>query len=182
MAQTPLLTAEDLLEMEDDGYLYELVRGELVRMTPPGGRHGEVAGETYWRIRNYLAEHGIGRVYPQDTGFLLAQDPDLVRAPDVAFVRADRLRPPDQRETYLPLAPDLVVEVLSPSDRAGLVNDKLTDYLEAGVRLVWIVEPRRRTVTVYHPDWTVRVLREGDALDGGEVLPGFRPPVAAIFR
>ena len=180
---TTVMTAEDLFDMEDDGYLYELVRGELVRMTPPGGAHGSVSGEIYWYIRNHLTAHDIGRVYPQDTGFLLARNPDLVRAPDVAFVRSDRLPPnPIAFEGYLPVAPDLAVEVVSPSDRAGAVHEKVMDYLEAGTRLVWVVHPRRRTVTVYHPDGSARVLHEGDELDGEDVLPGFRLPVAAIFR
>lgn len=181
MTTTKLLTADEFFEMEDDGCKYELVQGVLVPMTPPGGWHGEVSGELTWHIRNYLAEHPIGRVYVETT-FRLAQDPDTVRAPDVAFVRADRLPPPEARERYLPRAPDLAIEVLSPSDRAGDVTEKVIEYLDAGTRLVWVVHPRRRTVTVYFPDRTARVLREGDDLDGGDALPGFRLAVADIFR
>ncbi len=181
MASTKLLTADEFFEMEDDGNIYELVRGELVRMTPPGGWHGEVTIEISWHIRTYLAQNPIGRVYAETT-FLLARDPDIVRAPDVAFVRADRLPPEEEREKYLPLAPDLAVEVVSPGDRAGEINDKVMDYLDAGTRMVWVVHRRRRTITVFNPDRTARVLRESDELDGGDVLPGFRLAVAEIFR
>lgn len=178
---TKLLKAEDLYDIEDDDYRYELDRGVLVRMTPPGGRHGEIDSEIIWHIRNYLAQHPIGRVFGE-VGFILARDPDVVRAPDVAFVRADRLPPEEERDKFFPFAPDLAVEILSPSDRAGMVHDKVMDYLDAGTRLVWVVAPRRRTVTVYQPGGAARVLREDDELDGGDVLPGFRLPVAALFQ
>jgi Uma2 family endonuclease len=182
MTATEPMTAEQLLELEDDGFLYELVRGELVRMTPPGGEHGEVAGEAYWHLRNYIARNPIGRVYAAETGFLLARDPDLVRAPDAAFVRGERLPPREARKGYLPLAPDLAVEVVSPTDRAKDVHAKVMDFLDAGTRLVWVIEPERRTVTVYRSDRTSRVLREDEELDGEDVLPGLRLLVADIFR
>lgn len=182
MAATKLLKAEDLYEIEaEDGCTYELVRGELVRVTPPGGWHGEVSVETTWHLRTYLSDHPIGRMYTE-TGFILARDPDIVRGPDVAFVREERLPPPEERGGFLPLAPDLAVEVISPWDRSAEVHEKVLEYLAAGTRLVWVVHPRGRTVTVYRPDGSARVLREGDELDGEDVLPGFRLPVAAIFR
>ena len=181
MATTKPMTAEELFELEDDGYQYELVHGELIRMPPPGPRHGEVAGEVYWQLRNYLIQNPIGRVY-MEVGFLLSRDPDLVRAPDVSFVRADRLPPETERDRYYPFAPDLAVEVVSPSDRTSATLDKVMDYLDAGTPLVWVIHPGRRIVTVYYPDRTARVLGQGDELDGGDVLPGFRLPVAEIFR
>lgn len=181
MTATKLMTADEFFEMDENGYKYELVRGIPVRMTPPGGWHGETSGELHWHVRNYLTQNPIGRVYVETT-FRLAQHPDIVRAPDVAFVHADRLPPREAREKYLPLAPDLAVEVLSPWDRAGEVLEKVLEYLSAGTRLVWVVAPRRRTVTVHYPDRTARILTEGDELDGGDVLPGFKVAVAELFR
>lgn len=181
MATTRLMTAEELLDLEDDDYRYELVRGELIRMPPPGPRHGEVAGEVYWQIRTYLLSNPIGRVYT-DVGFILARDPDVVRGPDVAFVRADQLPPVENRDTYYPFAPDLAVEVVSPNDRTGATLDKVMDYLNAGTRLVWVAHPGKRIVTVYHADRTARLLGEGGDLDGGDVLPGFLVRVGDLFR
>jgi Uma2 family endonuclease len=179
---TKLMTAEELERLPDDGRRYELVRGVLVEMTPAGGWHGENSSEISWHINSFVRPRGLGRVYVSETGFVLARDPDIVRAPDVAFVASDRLPPVRDREGYLPLAPDLAVEVVSPYDRQSDVTDKLLEYLDAGTRLIWVVEPRRRTVTVWTPDRTARILAESDELDGGEVLPGFRLSIAEIFR
>lgn len=179
MATTRLLTAEEFFDMEDDGTFSELVRGELVRMPPPGAEHGWLALEIGWHLRNYLREHPIGTLYTQ-SGFILARNPDVVRAPDIAFVRAGRL-PTTHGEGYPELAPDLVVEVISPTDRAGQIAEKLEDYVTAGVRRVWFVNPRVRAVTVHYPDRTSRTLRIGQELDGEEVLPGFRLPLAELF-
>ena len=150
-------------------------------MPPAGPRHGEVAGEIYLLLRAYLRSNPIGRAYT-DVGFILARDPDVVRGPDVAFVRNDRLPPPDERDKYFPFAPDLAVEVVSPNDRAGDTLDKVIEYLDAGTRLVWVAHPSRRVVNVYHADRTARLLASGDDLDGGDVLPGFRVTVADIFQ
>ena len=182
MSTTKLMTAEDLWNLPDDGKKYELTHGILVEIMPPGGEHGEISTELLWHLRTYLAQHPIGRAYVGDTGFILARNPDIVRGPDVAFVRAERLPPRDQRTGYLPLAPDLAVEVVSPSDRWRKVLEKVSDYLDAGTPLVWVVLPARRLVNVYRADGTVQTLREGDSLDGEDVLPGFRLPVADIFR
>jgi Uma2 family endonuclease len=176
------MTAEQLAELPDDGRHYELVRGVLVAVAPAGGRQGENAGQIAGHLWLFAEPRGLGRIYIAETGFILARDPDIVRAPDVSFVRAERLPPLDRREGFLELAPDLAVEVVSPSDRARDVMDKVIEYLDAGVRLVWIVEPRRRIVTIWTPDRTARILTEADELDGGDVLPGFRLPVAQIFR
>jgi Uma2 family endonuclease len=181
MTTLKLVTAHDLWEMPDDGYKYELVRGELLRMTPPGGWHGQTSVELSWLIRTFLASNPIGRVYVE-TGFLLASDPDIVRAPDVAFVRTERLPPESEREGYLQLAPDLAVEVVSPGDRAADIEEKVEEYLDAGSRLVWVVYRRGQRVTVHHPDRTARTLREHDTLDGEDVLPGFQVRVGDIFK
>jgi Uma2 family endonuclease len=105
----------------------------------------------------------------------------ICMAPDASFARADRLREVDE-DHFIPLAPDLAVEVISPSDRTGYTRAKVSEYLHAGVRLLWLVDPRRRMVTVHTPDGAARVLRIEDELDGGDVLPGFRLPLTDVFR
>lgn len=180
MATTTLLTAADLLELPDDGVRHELIHGELTGMNPTGFEHLDLSGLLIHRLRGFASERGLG-IVGGEAGFVLAHDPDTVLAPDIVFVRADRLPPREERQGFLDLAPDLAVEILSPSDRAVDVNAKVVIYLEAGVRLVWIVDPRRHTVTAYAADRTARVLVEGDDLDGGEALPGFRLPLTELF-
>lgn len=182
MATTKLMTADELEQMPDDGYRYDLVRGELIRMAPAARRSGRVELTFGRHLGNFASPRGLGEVYGAETGFILARDPDIVRAPDVAFVRADRLTPDMDEDKFVPVPPDIAVEVISPSDRARDVLTKVRDYLDAGVPLVLVINPRRLTVAVHTPGATVRVLREGDELDGGDVLPGFRLAVADIFR
>src|SRR5687768_11750627 len=129
-----LMTAEDLAQLPVDGHHYELVRGALVEVTPAGGRQGENAGQIAGHLWVFVQPRGLGRIYVAETGYVLARNPDIVRAPDVSFVRADRLPPEQEREGYLELAPDLVVEVVSPTDRMRDINDKVLEYLDAGVR------------------------------------------------
>ena len=129
----------------------------------------------------HVVPRKLGRVYNADAGFVLFDNPQLVRVPDAAFVRADRLPPEAERDKFLRLAPDLVVEVISPSDSMPEVTAKVMMWLDAGVRLVWLVDPRARTVAVYGLDRVPRILRVGDELDGGEVLPEFRVAVAELF-
>ncbi len=178
---TPLMTAEDLFNMPDDGYRYELVDGLLIRMSRTGFRHLQVVGALIHLLRAFVVEHNLG-VVGGEGGFIFRRKPDRVFAPDVVFVRADRLPPEDQREGFFELIPDLAAEVLSPSDTALAVNRKVLIYLKAGVCLVWVVDPRQWLVRVWTPDRAVRVLTEGNELDGGDVLPGFRPHVAELFR
>lgn len=177
--RTGISTAEQLERRRDNGHRYDLIQGELYRMSPAGARHGEVAALLAMHLGAFVLPRGLGRVYGAETGFRLADD--TVLGPDVAFVAANRLPPIEQRVGFLRLAPDLVAEIVSPSDRARYVSDKVLAYLDAGVRLVWLVEPRRRVVSVYGADRTARLLGEGDSLDGGEVLPGFRLSLADLF-
>ncbi len=182
MAVTRRMTAEALAALPADGYHYDLIDGELHRMSPPGAEHGEIAFEISRRIGNHAVERGLGRVYAAETGFLLGRDPDTVLAPDVAFVRAERLPPRAERRGYLPLAPDLVVEVMSPSDRNADVEQKVGRYLESGVRLVWLVDPGSRTLTVRQSGHAGLVLDEQDTLYGADVLPDLHFPVGDLFR
>ncbi len=172
-----LMTAAELLELPSGESRYELIEGELITMSPAGAEHGEVAAEIGARLRNYVREHRLGKTYAAETGFLLGEGPDTVRAPDAAFVRADRVV---KARTYFPGAPDLAVEVLSPSDRASEVEAKVRHWLRSGTRMVMVVDPETQTATVHTPTATAR-LSAGDALDGGDVVPGWKLPLREIF-
>lgn len=182
MAITQHLTAEDLWGIGDDGYRYDLIRGELHRMAPDGGEHGEIGVTIAALLLAHVRPRRLGAVFGADTGFILARIPDTLLAPDVAFVHADRLPPRDQRIGFLELAPDLAVEIISPSERSGDVAEKVEIYLAAGVRMVLVVEPRLKTMTVHALGQPPRILHENDDFDGGDVLPGFCVPVAEMFR
>lgn len=181
MTATHMMTIEEFAAISRPGR-FDLIRGELLEMAPAGGEHGEVAAEIGRLIGNFVVEHQLGRLYAAETGFIISESDSTVLAPDVAFVEASRVPPREERRGFVPIAPDLVVEVVSPSDRVTEVNDKVTTYLEAGVNLVWVVEPVRQRVTVYTPDRRARLLIGGDHLDGGDVLPGFSLPLVDIFR
>lgn len=173
----------DVERLPDDGYRYDLIGGQLIRMSPAGALHGEIASRVGRHLGHVAEVARLGVVFGAETGFIL-RDPDVLLAPDAAFVRAERLPPRAEWRGYLRLAPDLVVEVVSPSDRWRDVMDKVDQYLQAGVQLVWVLDPQRRAAFVYERDGrTVRILRaaSGDALDGVDVLPGFRLPLADLF-
>jgi len=175
-----LMSAEDLLHANIPDKRTELVRGVLVVREPAGGRHGRVANELSRVIGNHVHAHALGAVYAAETGFTLARRPDTVRATDVAFVRRERL--PDPEPTGFPdLAPDLVVEVLSPGDHAGESLAKVADWLSAGTRLVWVVDPERRLGRVYRSDGSETIVPADGALDGEDVLPAFSCPLASVL-
>jgi Uma2 family endonuclease len=181
-ATAPLLTADDLLAMPDDGNRYALLRGELVSTPMSSYESSDIAMGIGSALRAFEHPRGLGRVAGADGAFILARDPYTVRIPDTSFVRIDRLPPVEERRRFLELAPDLAVEAVSPSDSANDVHEKVIEYLDYGVRLVWVVHPIQWTVTVYGPDRSARVLSVDDTLDGGDVLPGFTLPVADIFE
>ena len=181
MVTTKLTTADELLAMPDDGWRYELIEGVLVRMSPSAPEPGTIASVIVARLVVFVEPRGLGRVFTAEAGFVLARDPDTVVAPDVAFTRAECLPPRREWRHFLP-PPDLAVEVVSPSDRGTNVADKVARYLAAGVPLVWIFWPDPRTVSVHAPGREAITLGEGDELDGEDVLPGFRLPVADVFR
>src|SRR5918999_4198022 len=168
-----LMTANDLLRMPDDGFRYELVKGELKKMAPAGHWHGRVAINITTPLAQHVRARNLGAVYAAETGFKLASDPDVVRAPDVAFIRRERVEEVGNVEGYWPGAPDLAVEVISPSDTYTEVQEKVFDWLEAGTRMVIVVMPRRRPVAVYRSLTEIVMLTENDALDGGDVVPGW---------
>ena len=174
------ITADDLLRLNISEARTELVGGELVVREPAGYRHGDVAARLLIAVGAFVESRTLGRVFTAETGFRLRQNPDTVRAPDVAFVRQDRLPDPSPLG-YAALAPDLVVEVLSPDDRPGEVLSKVGDWLEAGTSVVWLVDPERRSARVYRRDGTQEPLAEADRLDGETVLPGFECELRRIF-
>ncbi len=175
------ITASDLLRLPADGRRYELIRGELRQMTPAGPIHGRLAMRIAAHLFHHVEAHNLGTVYAAETGFQLAQDPDTVRAPDVAFVSRQRLGAIEETEGYWPGAPDVAVEVISPSDRYTDVEDKVVEWLEAGSRMVIVVNPRQRVVTVYHSRTDIIMLTEEDTLDGGEVIPGWQLQINDVF-
>jgi Uma2 family endonuclease len=176
---TPLMTAEDLLHANIPDKRTELVRGRLIVREPAGYRHGAVTMNLTLRLGQHVQLTGAGDLLAAETGFTVARNPDTVRAPDVAFVRRERI--PSETRGFPELAPDLAVEVLSPDDRAGETLAKVADWLEAGTRLVWVIDPERRLARIYRYDGTESVFNEADELDGEDVLPGFRCVVSAIL-
>lgn len=181
MATTKLTTIEDLEQISDDECRYDLIQGKLIRMAPAGWSPGRIAAKIAKIVGNFVAEHDLGEVGAAETGFILSRDPDVLLAPDVSFIRSDRLPDDEGSLGFLALAPDFVVEVISPSDSASYVTDKFLEYLNAGVQLVWTVHPSQKMVTVFTPDRASRIFTEEEELDGGEVLPGFTLNVAEIF-
>ena len=176
---TRLMTADELLAMPDGDCRYELVRGELITMTPVGGVHGSVGSRFDRRLGVFVETHDLGEVMIE-TGFILATDPDTVRAPDVSFVRKDRLSD-GPAAGFFPFAPDLAVEVVSPNDRYTEVAEKTAEYLAAGTRLVVVVDPRTRTITKHPAQGETTRLGEGDTLTLDDVVPGFECAAADLF-
>jgi len=173
-----ITTAAQLLEASGLGRC-ELVRGELIMMSPAGSEHGSIIVNITAPLATFVKQHRLGHVFSADTGFHIARDPDTVRAPDVAFVRQERIAG-EIPKGFFPGAPDLAVEVVSPGDRASEVLAKVQDWLEAGSAAVWIVDPHTRRVSVYRGG-EVAVLKEADSLAGGDLLPGFSLPVTDVF-
>lgn len=179
--ETKSITADELLRMPDDGFRYELVKGELLRMSPTGTKHGEVTMNLAAPLHHYVKLHKLGKVYAAETGFKLESDPDTVRAPDIAFVRAERIQSRRSVHGYGDHAPDLAVEVLSPGNTKREIAEKINEYFAAGARMVWVVNPKLRTVTVHRSLSDVSILTESDTLHGGDVMPGFQLGIAEIF-
>lgn len=174
-----LMTAEELERLDLPGKSTELVRGRLVVHEPPSGYHGHVAAKLLFLLGQHVYGHNLGWLFAQDTGFKIESDPDTVRAPDVAFVSNQR-HPEIPRRGYAPFAPDVAAEILSPDDRPGEVLSKVGDWLDAGVRIVWVIDPVRREARVYRADGTQSAVSD-ETLDGEGVLPGFSCRLADIL-
>jgi Uma2 family endonuclease len=175
MTVATLMTADELLRLPDDGQRHELVQGELRTMSPSGADHGWVAAIIIGSLMQHVRQHRSGRVYAADAGFRIGRNPDTVRAPDGAFVRADRVV---NTRGFFEGPPDLAVEVISPSDSYTEVEEKTLAWLRAGVRAVLIVDPRSETVRVHR---TTGASIVNDIIEIDDVLPGWRLPVAEVF-
>jgi Uma2 family endonuclease len=175
-------TAEELFRMPSDNYRYELVKGELRKMTPAGARHGSIITRLLSALVQHVDALDLGEVFGPDTGFKIAESPDTVRAPDIAFVNKGRIPAGELTEKFWPGAPDLAVEVISPTDTLYELDEKIEEYITSGVTLVWVVNPKKHTVTVYQPGTGPKVLGESDQLDGSPLLLDFQYPVAKLFE
>jgi Uma2 family endonuclease len=172
---THVFTAEDLLRLPDDGSRYELVHGELRTMSPAGSRHGRIAARLIIHLGSHVQVRSLGVVFTSETGFLIARDPDTVRAPDAAFVRTERVI---DTASYFPGPPDLAIEVISPRDSYSEVEEKTIAWLRSGVTAVIVVDPSTRSVTVRRSSGAVI---PADAIEVEDVVPGWRLPLAELF-
>ncbi len=180
-AKSNLLTADDLAKQPNDGARYELVKGVLQKMPPAGFEHGICAAEIGSRLNVHVKTHKLGYVCGAETGFKIAQNPDTVRAPDAAFVSQASIEQQGIVRGYWEGAPDLAVEVISPGDTYAEVAEKVEEWLTAGCRMVWVINPRRETVEVYRSNKDFTVLRGTDILNGADVVEGFKCQVQDIF-
>lgn len=177
-ATTHPVTAEELLELSTEGH-YELVRGVLLTMSPPGEEHGRLSATITFLLTSFVYATKLGTVYGE-AGFKLETDPDTVLAPDVAFIASDRAG--TASKGYRSGPPDLAVEVISPSERKSKVETKTQQWLACGTRAVWLVRPQNRTVEVVLANGRRTVFTETDDLIDDVVVSGFRVRVAEIFR
>ncbi len=181
---TKLMSADEfcdwVMRPENQARHYELERGKVVEVSRPGERHGLVCGNVVTMLNLYVRKRRRGYVLSNDPGVILERDPDTVRGPDVAYFEKgkgyDQMNP-----KFIEDAPTLVVEVWSPTDRVGKVTRRIREFLKAGVRLVWLIDPEARDVTVYRPGQDDYVVEAGQELTGDDVLPAFSCPVAEFF-
>ena len=176
-----LMTAEELLRLPRGQFRYELINGELKRMSPTGHEHGRITLRLTVPLAQHVKANRLGEVYAAETGFRLRTHPDTVRSPDIAFICQQRVDKVGASPGYWPGAPDLAVEVLSPDERTPQVTSKVSEWLTAGATQVWFVSPKLRTITVHRSLTDVTVLSEKDTLEGEDLLPNFRLAVAEVF-
>jgi Uma2 family endonuclease len=183
---TRLITADELLVMprrdeHGNDCRLELIRGELKIMSPSKPLHGIVCAEIAAELRDFVREHDLGVVVGAETGFIVEHDPDSVLGVDAAFISNERLSAVEDLDKFFPSAPDLAVEVMSPSNTMREMEEKTALYFGAGARAVWVFNPRSKTAAVYASPSDVQTLSEQDTLEGGEVLPGFRLELSKLF-
>lgn len=184
-SQTKLMTADELDALPTYGpggdRHYELIKGELKVMSPAKPLHGIICARVAARLVIFVEEHALGEVFGAETGFLVETDPDSLVGADAAFISNERLATVERFDKFFPFAPDLAVEVLSPSNTVQEIDEKVALYFAAGSRLVWVFNPKRHTVAVYRSTLDVRLLGEADTLGGGDVLPGFTLDLSKLF-
>jgi Uma2 family endonuclease len=177
-----LLTAEEFGRRPDPGYPEELVRGRIITMPPPKPRHGQICGQAYYLLRKHVDDQGLGHVLCNDSGVITERDPDTVRGADVAFYSYDRLPKGPIQGGYLAFPPNLVVEVRSPDDGWREILEKVTEYLEAGVTVVIVLDPEPRTAHIFHSDRAPEQLGPDNDLTVADLLGDFRVKVARFFE
>jgi Uma2 family endonuclease len=181
---TNLMTAEEfadfVLRPENEGKSFDLVKGKVVEMSRAGELHCLVCSNLTFLLEAYVRQRKQGSVLCNDPGVLLDRDPDTVRGPDVVFFAASK-KYTEANPKWIEETPTLAIEVLSPNDRPGKINQKVADFLAAGVKMVWVIDPEDRNVAIYRPNSTFVMLDSTQELDGGDILSGFRCPVAEFF-
>ena len=176
-----ITTADQLFAIPDDGNRYELINGSLKMMSPAGAEHGKIAGRIYVRLASHVEQNELGTTYAAETGFRISDSPDTVRAPDAAFISQRRLASLESTRGYLPLAPDLVVEVISPSDSFSAVEQKAQQWIEAGCLLVLVADPENVLLRAYTGDGQVRDFHEGQTFAAKKACPGWKLDVNDAF-
>ena len=175
-----VMTAEELVRLHLPGKSTELVRGRLIVREPPGTYHGRIAAKLAVIVGSYIYAHDLGDIFGQHTGFKIESNPDTVRAPDLAFLKHERISAVRLRG-YAEIAPDLIVEIISPDDRPGEVLAKVVDWLDSGVKLVWVIDPQHAEAHVHRPDGSLEIVGADDRLDGEDVLPGLTFTLSSVF-
>jgi len=176
------LTAGRLFALPDDGNLYELIEGKLHIISPAGSEHGKVAARLLISLGIHVESLDLGEVFAAETGFRIASNPDTVRAPDAAFVSHEKLNSTESTGAYLQLAPELVVEVVSPSDSFSEVESKALQWLDAGCLLVLIADPDNESIQIYRDSQQRQILRTGDSFDSGEVCQNWKLEINDVFK
>lgn len=179
---TKPVTVEEYEHLPDptDGTRLELQKGEVVAVSRPNWEHGEIAGNTYLALKLFLRKNPIGRV-SVESGVITERGPDTLRGPDVSFIRKERMPLGERMNQYASVTPDLCVEVLSPSNTRAELNEKMAEYFSTGAKMVWVIDPDERSLTVYEQPDEGRVYKGRSTIAGGDVLPGFNVAVAELF-
>lgn len=180
LAKEKPFTAEELLKLPDDGCRYELVQGKLEKMAPAGEAHGFEGMKLAWRLAQFVETHSLGAIYLAETGFKLQENPDTVRAPDVAFISRERLEQQPPTKGYRQGSPDLAVEVVSPNDRPTEVAEKVYEWLHYGTAEVWVLDTEGRSLTVYRSGEALRTLGAEDTLTS-PLFPEWSLPLGELF-
>ena len=177
---TALMTAEELMNLPDDDMRHELINGELITMSPPGFPHGRITTRLLVPLSQFVLDHELGEIFDY-SGFQLTVNPDTALGPDISFISKQRLKEMGEVEGYWQGPPDLAVQVLSPGDRRGKVNKKISLWLRSGAKQVWIVEPKHRTVAIYRSESDTTTFSGSDYLESQDLFPGFRLSLDRIF-